>query len=216
MDPHLSILPESQRTLWSELNQVPDHFVLYGGTALALRLGHRISVDFDFFCSSPFQPGELIDRIPFAHGAEILQSSANALTILVDRGAPVKVSFFGNLGFGQMEEPEIAGDNGLRIASVIDIMASKLKTILQRSEAKDYIDIAEILRSGVSLEAGLGAARAVYGESMNTLLPLKALCYYDDGDLGTLSLEIKDRLLVAVAGLGAIPEMVVRSSRLGI
>jgi hypothetical protein len=216
MDLHLSILPESQRNLWSDLDQVPDNFVLYGGTALALRLGHRISVDFDFFTSSPFQPDELIFRVPFAQGGEILQSSANALTILVDRGAPVKVSFFGNLGFGQMEEPEIASDNGLRIASVIDIMASKLKTVLQRSEAKDYIDIAEILGSGISLEQGLGASRAVYGESMNTLLPLKALCYFDDGDLGTLSQEIKGRLLAAVAGVGEISEMMTQSHRLGV
>lgn len=88
--------------------------------------------------------------------------------MLVDRGAPVKVSFFGNLGFGQMEEPEITDDSALKIASVIDIMASKLKTILQRSESKDFSDIAEILRSGVSLETGLGASRAVYRESMNT------------------------------------------------
>jgi len=215
MDLQLSILPESQRRLWSELNQVPEDFVLYGGTALALRLGHRISVDFDFFSSSPFQPEELVRSLPFAKGTEILQSSANAVTILVDRGAPVKVSFFGNLGFGQMKEPEITNDNGLKIASVIDIMASKLKTILQRSEAKDYIDIAEILGSGISLEQGLGASRAVYGESMNTMLPLKALCYFDDGDLETLSQEIKDRLLAAVTGVGEIPEMMTQSHRLG-
>jgi hypothetical protein len=215
MDLQLSILPESQRRLWSELNQVPEDFVLYGGTALALRLGHRISVDFDFFSSSPFQPEELVRSLPFAKGTEILQSSANAVTILVDRGAPVKVSFFGNLGFGQMKEPEITNDNGLQIASVIDIMASKLKTILQRSEAKDYIDIAEILGSGISLEQGLGASRAVYGESMNTMLPLKALCYFDDGDLETLSQEIKDRLLAAVTGVGEIPEMMTQSHRLG-
>ena len=197
------------------MNQVPEDFVLYGGTALALRLGHRISVDFDFFSSSPFQPEELVRSLPFAKGTEILQSSANAVTILVDRGAPVKVSFFGNLGFGQMKEPEITNDNGLQIASVIDIMASKLKTILQRSEAKDYIDIAEILGSGISLEQGLGASRAVYGESMNTMLPLKALCYFDDGDLETLSQEIKDRLLAAVTGVGEIPEMMTQSHRLG-
>jgi len=215
MDLHLSILPESQRKLWNELNQVPPEFVLYGGTALALRLGHRISVDFDFFTSSPFQPDELIAQIPFAQGGEILQSSANALTILVDRGAPVKVSFFGNLGFGPMEEPEISKDNGLKIASVIDIMASKLKTILQRSEAKDYIDIAEILRSGLSLEQGLGASKAVYGGSMNTMLPLKALCYFDDGDLGTLSQQVKDCLLTAVAGVGEIPEKKTQAHRLG-
>jgi hypothetical protein len=54
MNLYLSILPESQRKLWTELNQVPSEFVLYGGTALALRLGHRISVDFDFFTSLPF------------------------------------------------------------------------------------------------------------------------------------------------------------------
>ena len=46
--PRLDILPASQRTLWPELDATPDHFTLYGGTALALRLGHRQSVDFDF------------------------------------------------------------------------------------------------------------------------------------------------------------------------
>lgn len=215
MNLHLSILPESQKNLWKELDQVPADFVLYGGTALALRLGHRISVDFDFFTASAFHPDELMEGMPFTRGSEILQSSANALTILVDRGAPVKVSFFGKLGFGQMEAPQITTDNGVGIASVIDIMASKLKTILQRSEAKDYIDIAEILGCGVSLEQGLGAAKAVYGESMNTLLPLKALCYFEDGDLSTLSQEIKNRLLAAVAGFGEMPEMVTQSHRLG-
>ena len=50
---------------------------------------------------------------------------------------------------------------------------------------------------------------------MNTLLPLKALCYFDDGYLGTLSQEIKDRLLAAVAVVGEIPEVVAQSPRLG-
>jgi hypothetical protein len=100
------------------------------------------------------------------------------------------------------------------IASVIDVFASKLKTILQRSEAKDYIDIAAILASGVSLEKGLGAARALYGEGMNTLLPLKALCYFGDGDLETLSLEVREQLLAAVAGVGQIPGMERRSGKL--
>jgi hypothetical protein len=44
----LSILPEPQRALWPILEQVPKRFVLYGGTAIALRLGHRESVDFYF------------------------------------------------------------------------------------------------------------------------------------------------------------------------
>jgi hypothetical protein len=214
MDLHLSTLPKSQQTLWRELDQVPTGFVLYGGTALALRLGHRISVDFDFFSTEPFQPAQLKESIPFAKRSEILQSSANALTILVDRGAPVKVSFFGGLGFGRMEDPQFAADNNVAIASLIDVFASKLKTILQRSQAKDYIDIAAILSSGVSLEKGLGAAQALYGEGINTLLPLKALCYFGDGDLETLSLEVREQLVAAVAGVGQIPGMERRSGKL--
>ena len=49
--PRLDILPDEQRALWPALVQVPESLVLYGGTALALRLGHRTSVDFDLFSS---------------------------------------------------------------------------------------------------------------------------------------------------------------------
>jgi hypothetical protein len=45
--PHLEILPAPQRALWNELSEVSREFVLYGGTALALHLAHRKSVDFD-------------------------------------------------------------------------------------------------------------------------------------------------------------------------
>ena len=50
-EPRLDVLPDEQRALWPALASVPDAFVLYGGTALALRLGHRTSVDFDCFSS---------------------------------------------------------------------------------------------------------------------------------------------------------------------
>lgn len=59
--PRLDILPASQRTLWPHLADAnQDSFVLYGGTAVALYLGHRESVDFDFFTHLTFQP--LIDN----------------------------------------------------------------------------------------------------------------------------------------------------------
>jgi hypothetical protein len=51
---HLEILPEAQWRLWPELRPASQlGFVLYGGTAIALRLGHRSSVDFDFFTDQP-------------------------------------------------------------------------------------------------------------------------------------------------------------------
>src|ERR1022692_2145644 len=64
-EPRLDILPGSQRRLWPELDAVPSEFVLYGGTGLALQLGHRTSGDFDFFASSGFDPDHLRAQLPF-------------------------------------------------------------------------------------------------------------------------------------------------------
>ncbi len=63
--PKLVALPATQQALWPSLSQVPTGFVLYGGTALALRLGHRQSVDFDLFTSGRFSPTDLRAAIPF-------------------------------------------------------------------------------------------------------------------------------------------------------
>ena len=52
--PNLKILPQGQRELWPLLGTIPARFTLYGGTALAIQLGHRESVDFDFFSSQAF------------------------------------------------------------------------------------------------------------------------------------------------------------------
>ncbi|MCX6903020.1 MAG: hypothetical protein NTW03_06000, partial [Verrucomicrobia bacterium] len=57
----LNALPTAQRTLWPELEQVPRHFVLYGGTALALRLGHRPEPP---FCRSHPTPSPFLCHVP--------------------------------------------------------------------------------------------------------------------------------------------------------
>lgn len=75
--PHLEILPASQRQLWNELNQVPGEFTLYEGTAIALQLGHRQSVDFDFFGNRSFDPAKLQAAIPFVAEARVRQHERN-------------------------------------------------------------------------------------------------------------------------------------------
>ena len=93
--PHLEILPAPQRALWNELSEVSGEFVLYGGTALALHLAHRNSVDFDLFGSCALDPSEIERGVSFLKGANIIQRDKNTLSAIVDRGGPVKVSFFG-------------------------------------------------------------------------------------------------------------------------
>jgi hypothetical protein len=206
----LGTLPPAQRRLWEELGGVPRGFVLYGGTALALRFEHRSSEDFDFFANHPFVPGELEAEIPFLRGAVRLQSSPNTLVSRIDRCGPVKVSFFGDLGLRRVHDPDaVEGLPGLRIASPLDLAATKVKVVQDRAESKDYLDVSRLLADGLGLAEALGAAGAVYGPTFNPLPSLKALCYFGDGDLMSLPHDVRARLAEAVGQVDPlrIPEM---------
>lgn len=196
--PRLDILPPAQRRLWDELAAIPADFVLYGGTALALRLGHRQSVDFDFFGRQNFAPQDLTAGLSLLMGAVITQQAPNTLSVIIDRGGPVRLSFFGLPGLARLCAPAIAPGNGLRVASLLDLAGTKAAVVQQRAEAKDYIDIDAILTDGrIDLPTALAAARAIYGPAFNPLITLKALSFFEDGDLPTLPAAIRDRLAAA-------------------
>jgi len=199
--PHLEILPPSQRVLWDELETMPSRYVLYGGTALALRLGHRQSIDFDFFSHDAVDRAELAE-LPWLHGATTIQEAPNTRTVLIERaGGTVKVSLFGAIQFGRVGTPDTIG-RGLKIASLLDLGGTKIKALLQRVEAKDYLDVDAMLTAQIPLPAILGSARALFGAAFNPLIARKALTYFEGGDLDTLSAEVKSRLTsAATAGL---------------
>ena len=194
LEPKLEILSAAQRILWLELATVPDTFVLYGGTGLALRLGHRASVDFDFFSSEPFKPAELFPTIDFLADAEVLQTRENTLTVSIDRGDPVKASFFGDINFGRVGHPDMTTDGTIAVASLLDLFGTKLKVLLERVEAKDYVDMEALLRAGLTLGEGLGAAAALFGNQFPPMEAVKALSYFDEGDARTLPSETKKYL----------------------
>jgi hypothetical protein len=196
--PRLDILPPPQRRLWDELSAVPKEFVLYGGTAIALYLGHRESVDFDFFGNKPLDPAKLAPAVPFLAGAIVTQREPNTFSCTVDRGGVVKLSFFGLLGIPRLSPPLIAPDNGLQVASLLDLAGTKASVVQMRAEAKDYIDIDAILIDGrINLPTALAAARAIYGTPFNPQNTLKALSYFEDGNLHRLPQAVKDRLAKA-------------------
>ena len=194
--PNLEILPAAQRNLWPELGATPAMFTLYGGTALALRIGHRTSADFDFFSNASFDPDRLAREVPWLRDSERIQTAPDTLTCRVDRGGPVLVSFFGGLGLGQVAAPERARDISLYVASLLDIAGTKAAVVQKRAEAKDYIDIDALLRHGIDLPTALAAGMAVYGRRFNPLITLKALSYFDD--LPGLPVEVRTRLTKAV------------------
>ena len=197
-EPHLEILPPSQRKLWGELSELPRDFVLYGGTALALHLGHRHSVDFDFFSNRALEISRIEQGISFLNGADITQRDKNTLSAIVDRSGPVKVSFFGVPNLPRLSPPLVSEDNGLQVASLLDLAGTKASVIQVRAEAKDYIDIDALISSGrVGLPLALSAAQEIYGSTFNPQITLKALSYFDDGELRQLPEELKSRLVNA-------------------
>lgn len=202
--PETKILPLAQRQLWPELRALQSlGFVLYGGTAVALRLGHRQSVDFDFFTSRPINREALRRNLPFLRETEVTQDHGNTFEVIT--ASAVKISFFGGLDFGRIGEPQATSDGVLAVASLTDLMATKLKVILQRSAAKDYQDIAAMIRAGVRVDVALAAAEQMFKPTFPPAESLKALVYFEDGDLRRLSREDREALKGAAAGVKRLP-----------
>ena len=193
--PCLEILPAAQRRLWPELAETPAEFTLYGGTAIALRLAHRQSADFDFFSLESFEPSALLRKIPYLNGAAPRQAAPNTLSVNLDRGGPVQLSYFGALGIGQVAPAESVEGPGFKVASLIDLAGTKVAVLPQRVEFRDYLDVHALLtKAEMPLAEMLAAARVIYGDQFNPLLTLKALAYYEDFTLAELSKSIRNDL----------------------
>jgi hypothetical protein len=82
--PCLHMLPPAQQRLWPELGRTAElGFALYGGTAIALHLGHRFSVDFDFFSEKPLDRDAIQAAFRFMPQSTVLQDERNTVSVLV-------------------------------------------------------------------------------------------------------------------------------------
>ena len=197
LEPRFEALPEAQRNFWPKLAPAADlSYVLYGGTAIALHLGHRQSVDFDFFRYEPIDKPELRTAFAFVENASILQDEIDTLVVAAETPlGPVKVSFFAGITFGRVNSPLGTNDGTLLVASLDGLMATKLKAILNHAETRDYRDIAAMLKAGVSLERGLSVFKGMFGGEPSTVL--RAIGFFDDGELLTLGSADREALCLA-------------------
>ena len=148
--------------------------------------------------------------MPFLNECVVLQDQVDTFTVQTSSvnltDSPVKISFFGSIHFGRVGEPEITDDGVLQTASLPDLLATKLKVIFQRLEAKDYQDIAAILRAGVPLESGLAWARQMFGNAFQPAECLRALVYFKGGDLETLDPTDRQMLVESAARVKELPD----------
>jgi len=206
-EPCWGVLPKAQRIFWPQLApSVEMGLVLYGGTAVALRLGHRTSIDFDLFTEKPLDKQQLQRGFAFLAESKVMQDRPDTLSVLAPfETGNVKVSFFGGIAIGRVGVPDCTPDGVLQVASLIDLLATKLKVIQQRIEAKDYIDVVALLRAGIVLEEGLAAASALFHPLFQPSEAIKAMTYFEGGDLRTLPPTDREFLTRAAARIRHIP-----------
>lgn len=150
-------------------------YYLAGGTALALQIGHRQSVDFDFFSQRSAIGGATeawLEPWPGVRFREIDSHTVHAELY------KVKLSFIGNYKYRLVKTPVTMGK--IKLASITDIGLMKLLAITHRATLRDYIDLAAIIRDHVGLDTLLFSSRRKYGVSFNPMIPLRALISFED------------------------------------
>lgn len=181
---HLEALTPPARRVFKLLPGLPiwEDFYLAGGTALALQLGHRVSVDFDFFSEK--------DMLKVASRNRLARSFSKMgkIEILEEKNETLKFSFHDVLlSFFHYEvpllKPPVRVEESLRLASLVDIGLMKLGAVIGRGSKKDFLDLYVLSKSGFSLEKLLSFAPRKYPNARDFIpQALRALVYFEDAD----------------------------------
>ena len=169
-----------------------NDFYLAGGTALAFLIGHRQSIDFDFFSSTKFSNLKILDALneilKDGEEIEIKEQDDDTLILFINN---VKLSFF-YYSHKLLGEKINILDN-ISLASLKDIFAMKLIAISQRGTKKDFIDMYFLLKNNFSIANAVNILNEKYDKvKFNKLHILKSLSYFDDANMDANPKMIKD------------------------
>ena len=150
---------------------------LVGGTSLALQLGHRQSIDLDFFGEQPIDEDAFLSALKPIGVVHVLKKSKNILILTVNN---IKVDFV-HYSYPWLD-PALEL-NGIRLATKKDIAAMKLNAIAGRGSKKDFIDLYYLLKE-ISLHEMLHAYQEKY-KGGSVFMVQKSLTYFEDADSET-------------------------------
>ena len=148
-------------------------FALAGGTSLALRLGHRLSFDLDFFTATSFDAAHLATSLGFGPDS-ITGQAEGTLQLLINQ---VKVEF---LKHNYANLAGVDSIEGITLYSLQDVAAMKLNAIANRGSKKDFYDIAALLER-FSVETVIGHYQAKY-QPASLMMVIRSLAWFDDAD----------------------------------
>jgi predicted nucleotidyltransferase component of viral defense system len=167
-------IPDSVREVLTALAPLPalGSFSLAGGTSLALRFGHRVSVDLDFFTRAAFDPGNLLSALPL----DVTEVARAEGSVTLDAGG-TKIDFLRH-DYPLLEAEEVL--EGVRLMSLRDVAAMKLNAIANRGSKKDFFDLHRLLHS-YRLEELLQAFEAKYPKS-DRFVVLRSLAWFEEAE----------------------------------
>ncbi len=196
---HFDAIPAAVRLLLEQLARRAEltAFHLGGGTSLALRFGHRLSVDLVFFTTETFDPEAFMAGLDLPDAAAVARSTG---TLTLDAGG-VKLDFL------RPAYPLLADSDdvdGVRLLSVRDVAAMKLNAVANRGSKKDFFDLYELLKH-FPLDEMVADFELKYRNS-DRFIVLRSLAWFDDAALepdpvslnGTSWTEVRQRIVKAL------------------
>ena len=173
---HEEVLSENQRKLIPLLKTFSTEYGLVGGTAIALQIGHRRSIDFDLVKLGEIKHDQILRSVKENHLiTATIVSEPDELTVIVDS---VKLTFLKypfRINFNERFVEHIA------MPDVLTLSAMKAYALGRRAKWKDYVDIAFIFKEHTLSEVS-GRAKGIFGGEFNEKLFREQLSYFEDID----------------------------------
>jgi len=175
---HSEILADKQRKLIPLIKAFSKDYYLVGGTAIALHIGHRRSIDFDLFTTHDIKRRSIRNRIEKEGFAveSVLYEAFDQLHVIVNS---VKITFF-NFPYEIVHPIDFEGI--IRIPALLDLAAMKTYALGGRAKWKDYVDLYFVLKDYHNLREISSRAAEIFRNSFNAKLFREQLCYFDDID----------------------------------
>jgi hypothetical protein len=174
---HTQIFNSNQTELLPLVKLFRKEFYLVGGTAIALHIGHRRSIDFDLFTFGSLKPKKIIETISgFEHPYIVTRRVTEQLNVTIH---DVKFTFF-QYPFEMRAAEKL--DDILRLPNLPDLAAMKAYALGRRSKWKDYVDLYFILKNHFTISQLSDRSTAIFGQLFSEKLFRAQICYFDDID----------------------------------
>lgn len=174
---YLNILSKEQQELLPFLDSFKKKFILVGGTAIALQIGHRKSIDFDLFSIKPIKKNEIKKAVAeLKFSKQLLFEDADGIHYLINT---VKVTFF---YYPFNIKGEINVTKKLQIPNLLTLAAMKFYAMGRRAKWKDYVDIYLLLKNYFTIQEVSKYAIELFEDGYAEKLFRQQLVYFEDID----------------------------------